>query len=69
MECSAVPGTRWPAIIMVIVAILNAALDPLLIFGFGPYRLLGLQGAAWATLLPRGCISIHCLGILHYREP
>ena len=60
--------TRWPAIIMVIVAILNAALDPLLIFGFGPVPAFGLQGAAWATLLARVVSVFIALGILHYRE-
>jgi putative MATE family efflux protein len=60
--------TRWPAIIMVIVAVLNAALDPLLIFGAGPIPALGLKGAAWATLLARVVSVFIALGILHYRE-
>ena len=60
--------TRWPAIIMVIVAILNAGLDPLLIFGAGPVPALGLKGAAWATLLARVVSVFIALGILHYRE-
>jgi MATE family multidrug resistance protein len=30
---------------------LNAALDPLLIFGLGPVPALGIAGAAWATVL------------------
>ena len=60
--------TRWPAIIMVIVAVLNAGLDPLLIFGAGPIPALGLKGAAWATLLARVVSVFIALGILHYRE-
>lgn len=38
---------------MVLAAVLNAALDPLFIFGWGPIPALGLDGAAWATIPPR----------------
>ena len=60
--------SRWPALIMVIVAIMNAALDPLLIFGAGPIPAMGLQGAAWATLISRIVSIFIAVGILHYRE-
>jgi putative MATE family efflux protein len=43
--------TRTPSLIMATVGGLNAALDPLLIFGFGPVPAMGIQGAALATLL------------------
>lgn len=43
--------------------ILNAALDPLLIFGFGPLPALGVEGAAWATVIAQ----VAALGIvLHH---
>ena len=58
----------WPALIMVIVAIMNAALDPVLIFGAGPIPAMGLQGAAWATLISRIVSIFIAVGILHYRE-
>lgn len=43
--------TRTPSIAMAISGLLNAALDPILIFGFGPIPALGITGAAIATLL------------------
>lgn len=46
--------TRLPGKLMVITSLVNLALDPLLIFGFGPWAGLGLPGAAWATAIAFG---------------
>ena len=44
-----------PALIMGVVGIVNAILDPFLIFGWGPFPRLELQGAAIATVISWLC--------------
>ncbi len=60
--------TRTPAVIMVAAGLVNAALDPILIFGFGPIPALGLGGAAWATVVARALALVLSMRILHGRE-
>ncbi|AQS40338.1 putative efflux protein, MATE family [Shewanella psychrophila] len=43
--------TRSPAKIMMLAALINLILDPLLIFGIGPFPRLEIQGAAIATII------------------
>jgi len=56
--------TRLPSKLMILGAILNVALDPVLIFGLGPVPALGLNGAAFAALIARGATFVGALYLL-----
>ncbi len=60
--------TRTPALIMIVVALLNIGLDPLLIFGVGPWDGMGIGGAALASVIARVIALIGSTYILWARE-
>ncbi len=59
--------TKTPAKLMAVFAVLNIALDPLLIFGAGPIPALGLRGAALASVISRALIMLLSLWVLGAR--
>ncbi len=63
----AIGDTRTPAIIMSFSALINIILDPLLIFGPGPFPSLGIQGAAIATVIARAFTLIFSFYIQAFR--
>ncbi len=60
--------TKTPSMIMFVAVIINAILDPLLIYGWGPFPRMELAGAALATVISRGITFFFAIWILYARE-
>lgn len=60
--------TKTPAAIMLTAVVINMVLDPLLIFGIGPFPRLELAGAAIATVFARATSMSVALYVLGRRE-
>lgn len=53
-----------PMIILGIATLINLVLDPFLIFGWGPFPVMGVNGAAWASVIGRAFASMLALYII-----
>jgi putative MATE family efflux protein len=60
--------TKTPSVIMLVAVAVNATLDPLLIFGLGPFPRLEIAGAALATVFARATTFTVALWVLGHRD-
>ncbi|MBH0018333.1 MATE family efflux transporter [Pseudoalteromonas sp. NGC95] len=60
--------TKTPSIVMGGAGLINAILDPILIFGFGPVPALGIQGAAIASVIAWSVAVVIILYILAVKK-
>ena len=60
--------TRTPLLIDLFAIALNAALDPLLIYGWGPIPRMGVAGAAWATVIAQSVMVVSYLTLAARRH-
>lgn len=57
-----------PSLLMMLAAAVNLVLDPLLIFGVGPFPRMEVAGAALATVIANGVSAILVLSVMIFRE-
>jgi putative MATE family efflux protein len=60
--------TKIPGTVLTLSVLLNIALDPLLIFGLGPFPALGISGAAIATVVGRASSFLIVGAVVWRRE-
>ena len=61
---------RTPLRFLLLAVVLDIVLNPLLIFGHGPFPELGIAGSAWATLVSQGvALLAMALYLRHKRHP
>ncbi|KEA65297.1 Multi antimicrobial extrusion protein [Marinobacterium lacunae] len=60
--------TRFSGSIMLVSSLMNLILDPLLIFGIGPFPELGIQGAALASVMAWASTTVMAIYLLLKRK-
>jgi putative MATE family efflux protein len=60
--------SKTPAALMMIAVTLNVIIDPLLIYGMGPFPRLELAGAALATVITRAAMMIISFYVVYFRK-
>jgi putative MATE family efflux protein len=60
--------SKTPGAVMMIGALFNVIMDPILIFGLGPIPAFGIRGAATATVMGRGFTFTVAMYVLIVRE-
>jgi putative MATE family efflux protein len=68
MAIRATGDTVTPSVLIILSVVINIILDPLLIFGLGSFPRLGIEGAAWATLIARSVTCITVFWLLRVRR-
>ena len=59
--------TKTASLIMMVAALTNIILDPIMIFGWGPIPAMGIKGAAWATVIARAFTMVASLYVLRFK--
>lgn len=59
---------KTPSFVMLVAVVVNTVLDPLLIFGLGPFPEMGIKGAAIATVIARAITLFVSLHFLYRRD-
>lgn len=62
-----IQNLKWGMWISIVGALVNGALNPLLIFGYGPVDGMGIAGSAWASVVAQVVMFIIAVWILQTR--
>ncbi|MBL0043369.1 MAG: MATE family efflux transporter [Flavobacteriales bacterium] len=64
-----IQNMRWSMWISVIGASVNLALNPILIFGWGPIHAMGINGSAIASVIAQSCMCVVAVYVMLTRTP
>jgi MATE family multidrug resistance protein len=64
-----IQNMRWSMWISVTGAVINIALNKLLIFGWGPIHAMGINGSALASVIAQSCMFVIAVYVMFTRTP